>query len=233
MRREEGVTVQGPVKEQQPDGMSHRGGGGGRGGAVTGRPAISSAARTYTQRLFSVCVLWAKLSGGGGALNTTSPNPMPFPYPPHLSHSGLRLFAPPSVAPSLGPQPPGLARGTGGALGPFARLAPLQRKRPHMTWEDRVDDYKKKLFGSGFTNEQVALMLARYPHVPKAAMNRKVAPHPLPPEPSAHVVPRAVLKTPNFFLLSTAHQDSPQGAPTANRQPPPTDNCHQPPTVVQ
>ena len=30
MRREERVTVQGPVKEQQPDGMSH-GGGGARG----------------------------------------------------------------------------------------------------------------------------------------------------------------------------------------------------------
>ena len=29
MRREERVTVQGPVKEQQPDGMSHAGGGGG------------------------------------------------------------------------------------------------------------------------------------------------------------------------------------------------------------
>ena len=28
MRREERVTVQGPVKKQQPDGMSHRGGGG-------------------------------------------------------------------------------------------------------------------------------------------------------------------------------------------------------------
>ena len=28
MRREEWVTVQGPVKEQQPDGMPHRGGGG-------------------------------------------------------------------------------------------------------------------------------------------------------------------------------------------------------------
>ena len=26
MRREERVTVQGPVKKQQPDGMSHRGG---------------------------------------------------------------------------------------------------------------------------------------------------------------------------------------------------------------
>ena len=29
MRRDERVTVQGPVKEQQPDGMSHRGGTGG------------------------------------------------------------------------------------------------------------------------------------------------------------------------------------------------------------
>ena len=29
MRREERVTVQGPVKKQQPDGMSHRGAGGG------------------------------------------------------------------------------------------------------------------------------------------------------------------------------------------------------------
>ena len=39
MRREERVTVQGPVKEQQPDGMSHRGGswgGGGRWGAGGG-----------------------------------------------------------------------------------------------------------------------------------------------------------------------------------------------------
>ena len=33
MRREERVTVQGPVKEQQPNGMSHRGGGG-----VAGKP---------------------------------------------------------------------------------------------------------------------------------------------------------------------------------------------------
>ena len=31
MRREERVTVQGPVKEQQPDGMSHRGSSGARG----------------------------------------------------------------------------------------------------------------------------------------------------------------------------------------------------------
>ena len=29
IRREDRVTVQGPVKEQQPDGMSHRGGSGG------------------------------------------------------------------------------------------------------------------------------------------------------------------------------------------------------------
>ena len=34
MRREERVTVQGPIKEQQPDGMSHRGGGLGVVGAL-------------------------------------------------------------------------------------------------------------------------------------------------------------------------------------------------------
>ena len=43
MRREERVTVQGPVKEQQPDGMSHRGfepqDGGGRGGSENGLPS--------------------------------------------------------------------------------------------------------------------------------------------------------------------------------------------------
>ena len=41
MRRDERGTVQGPVKEQQPDGMSHRGGGGGcvwRGRAPKGAP---------------------------------------------------------------------------------------------------------------------------------------------------------------------------------------------------
>ena len=30
MRRDERVTVQGPVKKQRPDGMSHGGGGGGQ-----------------------------------------------------------------------------------------------------------------------------------------------------------------------------------------------------------
>ena len=34
MRRGERVTVQGPVKKQQPDGMSHRGGGGGTDGGI-------------------------------------------------------------------------------------------------------------------------------------------------------------------------------------------------------
>ena len=38
MRRDERVTVQGPVKEQQPDGMSHTGGGGAVGAA--GRCAV-------------------------------------------------------------------------------------------------------------------------------------------------------------------------------------------------
>ena len=36
------------------------------------------------------------------------------------------------------------------------------------------------------------------------------------------------LYEPKFVLLRTALQDSPQGPPTANRQPPPTANCHHP-----
>ena len=35
---------------------------------------------------------------------------------------------------------------------------------------------------------------------------------------------RAGFKKPDFFLLRTALKDSPQGPPTANRQPPPTAN---------
>ena len=34
-----------------------------------------------------------------------------------------------------------------------------------------------------------------------------------------------------FFSRRTALKDSPQGPPTANRQPPPTVNHHQPPTT--
>ena len=46
MRREERVTVQGPVKEQQPDGMSHGGGGGGHGGRVKeGETGLSEVQR--------------------------------------------------------------------------------------------------------------------------------------------------------------------------------------------
>ena len=43
MRREERVTVQGPVKEQQSDGMSHRGlarGGGGGANEARARPDL-------------------------------------------------------------------------------------------------------------------------------------------------------------------------------------------------
>ena len=39
------MTVQGPVKEQQPDGMSHRGGGGGQGMAFCGTGAATPRTR--------------------------------------------------------------------------------------------------------------------------------------------------------------------------------------------
>ena len=58
MRREERVTVQGPVKEQQPNGMSHRGGGGLRavysardamhGGQAGSGPEVTLRHRSFT-----------------------------------------------------------------------------------------------------------------------------------------------------------------------------------------
>ena len=53
MRRGEQVTVQGPVKKQQPDGMSHRGGGGGlwwsvrMGGSDNKGDGLASQPRRY------------------------------------------------------------------------------------------------------------------------------------------------------------------------------------------
>ena len=45
MRREERVTVQGPVKEQQPDGMSHRGGGVREKGSIDRSVIMNSGAK--------------------------------------------------------------------------------------------------------------------------------------------------------------------------------------------
>ena len=52
MRREEWVTVQGPVKEQQPYGMSHRGGGGGHTAHVKRLGQIFFRAFGQTKNLF-------------------------------------------------------------------------------------------------------------------------------------------------------------------------------------
>ena len=59
MRLEERVTVQGPVKEQQPDGMSHRGGGGGA--ALEGKGPQGCPQQRVDRRLEEV----AKAVGGG------------------------------------------------------------------------------------------------------------------------------------------------------------------------
>ena len=53
MRREERVTVQGPVKKQPPDGMSH-GGGGGRGKAC-GRPGLWGQTLDLVARRIAAC----------------------------------------------------------------------------------------------------------------------------------------------------------------------------------
>ena len=93
MRREERVTVQGPVKEQQPDGMSHgRGGAGpdvcgrhGAGGAARHAASGASKARPAVQQYRGeggVCdnVVRGLFRRGGGALRSggTSP-PLPIP----------------------------------------------------------------------------------------------------------------------------------------------------------
>ena len=80
MRRAERVTVQGPVKEQQPDGMSHRGGGGQKAHPVSGlctcrvcgaRPHGLNCARCALQTLHGP-LLWegTQPPGGGSHLNS-------------------------------------------------------------------------------------------------------------------------------------------------------------------
>ena len=54
MRREERVTVQGPVKEQQPDGMSHKGGGGGAVSAHPAPPEVELCKSGLQRRLLAV-----------------------------------------------------------------------------------------------------------------------------------------------------------------------------------
>ena len=61
MRREERVTIQGPVKEQQPDGMSHRG---------AGPPPLSSKGALTT-----ACRMWL-------------PHPAPMPSPSSVPQEG-------------------------------------------------------------------------------------------------------------------------------------------------
>ena len=58
MRREERVTVQGPVKEQQPDGLSHGQGGG-------AEPEGGDDAMTMTIALFSLHRLHVPREEGG------------------------------------------------------------------------------------------------------------------------------------------------------------------------
>ena len=76
MRREERVTVQGPVKEQQPDGMSHRGGGGGSGGE---RNVCLAQNRP---QLCGLVFPPHSPAGAGQANPPPPPSPLPGPPPP-------------------------------------------------------------------------------------------------------------------------------------------------------
>ena len=57
-------------------------------------------------------------------------------------------------------------------------------------------------------------------------------PRPFTTRPCSRIHSRLSLRTLIFFLLRTALKDSPQGPPTANRQPPPTADS-QPPTATK
>ena len=77
MRRDERVTVQGPVKKQQPDGMSHRGGGGRHEGGsqylpitvscwssiTTGRRVNEDVNAAFVQAACGQCVLIGQRPG--------------------------------------------------------------------------------------------------------------------------------------------------------------------------
>ena len=76
MRREERVTVQGPVKKQQPDGMSH-------GGTKTNfkpkqfHAALVAYEATKQARPLCRWCPWSIFGGGGGALHRSAPgNPL-------------------------------------------------------------------------------------------------------------------------------------------------------------
>ena len=94
MRREERLTVQGPVKEQQPDGMSHRGASGGVGGLTNepttnvdghrqARQSQGSGFETARQAIKTGRVMW--LSAFRKKIDTQkhTPTHTPKPTPTH------------------------------------------------------------------------------------------------------------------------------------------------------
>ena len=119
MRRDEGVTVQGPVKNQRPDEMSHRGGGvrhwvtvppRGGVGAVTGweLPWRGHPVSCYRPRLSPCCVFWRDCPGVGGGVSFLNPHPHSSPLP-HTARwppqNTARNFQPPNLLPLYAPTP--------------------------------------------------------------------------------------------------------------------------------
>ena len=78
MRREERVTVQGPAKEQQPDGMSHRG----RGGGANTPPPPTRISSWEKMKFPNDNIDWALGGAQPFALFGSRP---PHPHPPPLS----------------------------------------------------------------------------------------------------------------------------------------------------
>ena len=88
------MTVQGPVKEQQPDGLSHRGGGG---GAVVRRKVMSSSNRFprggFRQRGLSRPDLSTTTKSPTYPL-TTCPTFLPFPRQAPMDHYDWATLSP-------------------------------------------------------------------------------------------------------------------------------------------
>ena len=126
MRREERVTVQGPVKEQQPDGMSHRGGGGlpyhPPRRAIFFPPCLSRSSALWSPHANRTVLL---LAGEWNAQWQLTALALPLPSPPAPLHTPLAPQLRPHCA---GPTTPCRALG-GVVVGAGALFMALEHDR--------------------------------------------------------------------------------------------------------
>ena len=201
MRREERVTVQDPVKEQQPDGMSHGGGTWGGGGA--------------TQRLCGVeCIVYGRMPNGRMSL-------APSHYSPPDGGAGVG-----GGSGIWGDRRGGVAvrtvcrlhRGTK-ALG----LRALETDQVYCPEHLSLAPPPPPPAHPGLSLRNPTFLFVKdSPQGPPTA-NLPTANRQPPPTGNRHQPATATNRQPP----PTANRQPP---PTTNRQPPPTGNRHQPPT---